>query len=63
MNKSLKQLYKDLMEQEVTCKYCGSKTLYGDLTWLNGKCMCPECYKAEREAEDRRSGQERQDTE
>lgn len=63
MNKILKQLHKDLMEQEVTCKYCGSKTLYGDLTWLNGKCMCPECYKAERAAEDKRLEQERQSTE
>lgn len=43
------------MEQEVTCKYCGGKTLYGDLTWLNGKCMCPMCYQAERDLEDKRS--------
>ena len=55
MNKILKQLHKDLMEQEVTCKYCGGKTLYGDLTWLNGKCMCPECYRVERDLEDKRS--------
>lgn len=55
MNKTLKQLHKDLMEQEVTCKYCGGKTLYGDLTWLNGKCMCPECYRVERDLEDKRS--------
>ena len=55
MNKILKQLHKDLMEQEVTCKYCGGKTIYGDLTWLNGKCMCPRCYQAERDLEDKRS--------
>lgn len=55
MNKILKQLHKDLMEEEVTCKYCGGKTLYGDLTWLNGKCMCPECYRVERDLEDKRS--------
>ena len=55
MNKILKQLHKDLMEQEVTCKYCGGKAKYGDLTWLNGKCMCPMCYQAERDLEDKQS--------
>lgn len=63
MSHSLKQLYKDLMETVVTCKYCGGKALYGNLTWLNGKYMCPECYKAERAAEDKRLEQERQSTE
>lgn len=39
-------------EEIVTCKYCGEKTLYGELTWLNGKCMCPSCYQKERAKED-----------
>ena len=43
------------MEQEVTCKYCGNTAKYGDLIWLNGKCMCPECYRVERDLEDKRS--------
>lgn len=34
------------------CKYCGRPTLYGELTWLNGKCMCPRCYMKERAKED-----------
>ena len=55
MNKSMEQLHEDLMEQEVTCKYCGNTAKYGDLTWLNGKCMCPECYRVERDLEDKRS--------
>lgn len=42
----------DEMNEVVTCKYCGGKTLYGELTWLNGKCMCPACYQNERAAED-----------
>ncbi|MGN0616494.1 hypothetical protein [Ruminococcus flavefaciens] len=40
------------MNRIVNCKYCGRPTLYGELTWLNGKCMCPRCYKKEREKED-----------
>ena len=39
-------------DEVVTCKYCGEKTLYGELTWLNGKCMCPTCYQKERAKED-----------
>ena len=39
-------------DEVVTCKYCGQPTLYGELTWLNGKCMCPICYQKERAKED-----------
>ena len=39
-------------DEIVTCKYCGNNTTYGDLTWLNGKCMCPKCYMLERGKED-----------
>ena len=42
----------DEMNQVVECKYCKRKTIYGELTWLNGKCMCPACYMAERAKED-----------
>lgn len=39
-------------DEVVTCKYCGHHTLYGEMMWLNGKCMCPACYMAERAKED-----------
>ena len=42
----------DEMNEVVTCKYCGGKSLYGEMTWLNGKEMCPKCYMNERAAED-----------
>ena len=42
----------DEMNEVVTCKYCGGKTLYGELTWLAGKCMCPSCYQNERAKQD-----------
>ena len=41
--------FEDEMNQIVTCKYCGGKSLYGELTWLNGKCMCLQCYLKEKE--------------
>jgi hypothetical protein len=46
----------DEMNQVVECKYCKRKTIYGELTWLNGKCMCPTCYMAERAKEDAKKG-------
>ena len=46
----------DCMNEPVVCKYCGDTTLYGELTWLNGKCMCPQCYQAERAKEDAKIG-------
>lgn len=41
--------FEDEMNQTVTCKYCGGSALYGELIWLNGKCMCPQCYLKEKE--------------
>lgn len=42
----------DILNEVVTCKYCGGKSLYGEMMWLNGKEMCPSCYMNERAAED-----------
>ena len=42
----------DIMNEKVTCKWCGESTLYGEMMWLNGKCMCPKCYLVERAMED-----------
>ena len=42
----------DIMNEKVTCKWCGESTLYGEMMWLNGKCMCPKCYFVERAIED-----------
>ena len=46
----------DVMDEVVVCKYCGNTTTYGELTWLNGKCMCPRCYMNERSKEDAKLG-------
>lgn len=37
----------DLTEVHI-CKYCGSKYNWDDFIWLNGKCLCPDCYEKER---------------
>lgn len=38
----------DEMLVVVNCKMCGNECLYGELIWLNGKCMCPTCYDREK---------------
>lgn len=48
MNKFMEE-----MNQIVECKYCGKPVMYGELTWLEGKCMCPRCYQAERAKRDK----------
>ena len=44
--------FEDEMNELVICKYCGRTTTYGELIWLNGKCLCPQCYLKERAKED-----------
>ena len=42
----------DEMNEIVICKYCHNNTLFDEMIWLNGKCMCPMCYIKERAKED-----------
>lgn len=49
----------DYMNDVVICKYCEQPTIYGEMIWLNGKCMCPKCYMAERAKEDAKKGANR----
>ena len=49
--KEFKDYLSDLYEARI-CKYCGNKTIYAEMIWLNGKCMCPACYIKERAKED-----------
>lgn len=34
-----------MLEKAVICKHCGKPEYYGQMHWLNGKCMCRSCYK------------------
>ena len=38
----------DEMDEVVICKYCKSTCTYGQMIWLSGKEMCPQCYMHER---------------
>ena len=31
----------------VICKHCTKPEYWSDMRWLNGKCMCRNCYKSE----------------
>ena len=46
----------DEMDEVVICKYCKSSCTYGQMIWLNGKMMCPQCYMAERAKLDAKGG-------
>lgn len=37
----------EVPEEIVICKLCGRPEFWSDMRWLNGKCMCRECYKSE----------------
>lgn len=39
----------DELSQVVECKYCKGLAIYGEMIWLNGKCMCPRCYLKEKQ--------------
>ena len=46
--------YNELLEKKVICKSCGKTEWWGEMFWLNGKCMCPTCYREERAKEDQK---------
>lgn len=41
----------DELSQVVECKYCKELAIWGEMIWLNGKCMCPRCYLKEKAKE------------
>ena len=43
-----KNFIQDELLEIKKCKYCNREVEYGDMIWLNGKCMCPTCYKREK---------------
>lgn len=42
------------MKRIIICKHCGKPEYYGSMRWLNGKCSCRRCYKAQWESENKR---------
>ena len=37
------------MDRIVLCKHCNRPEYWGEMRWLNGKCSCRTCYKADYE--------------
>ena len=35
----------EYMNEIIICRHCGEKEYRGEFIWLNGLCMCRECYK------------------
>lgn len=38
----------DWLNKIVKCPKCGSEVLDGNRIWLDGECLCPQCYMAKR---------------
>ena len=32
------------LKEIVRCKKCGQNEYWGNMTWLNGKALCRDCY-------------------
>lgn len=44
-------MYKpDQNEEIVICKHCRQPEYWGAMRWLDGRCMCRRCYKADWES-------------
>lgn len=38
-----------MMKEIVICNSCRKPEYWGEMRWLNGRCICRDCYKAEYE--------------
>ena len=36
------------LEKIVECPKCHKGVKYGNMIWLNGECLCPQCYDIKR---------------
>lgn len=48
----------DWLNRIVKCPWCKQDVRDGDRIWLDGECLCPECYQHKRQKYDdlKRSG-------
>lgn len=37
------------LDRVVSCPKCNKDVRYGDMIWLNGECLCPDCYQYKRQ--------------
>lgn len=45
----------DEFDEIVTCKKCKGHSKWGAMIWLNGECMCPDCYRKKVEENEQES--------
>ena len=38
----------DWLDKIVECPWCGNPVRDGDRIWLDGDCLCPDCYQHKR---------------
>lgn len=38
----------DWLNRIVECPWCGNPVRDGDRIWLDGDCLCPDCYQHKR---------------
>ena len=38
----------DYLDKIVKCPSCNKEVRDGDRIWLNGECLCPDCYNKKR---------------
>lgn len=44
------------LEDIVNCPKCGKPVMEGDRIWLDGECLCPQCYMNKRNKLDKEKG-------
>lgn len=42
----------DYLNEIKQCPKCHEDVRYGDMIWLDGECLCPECYTYKRQRYD-----------
>lgn len=41
-------MHNDYLYEIVNCPRCGKPVMNGDRIWINGECLCPQCYMDKR---------------
>lgn len=39
---------KDYLDRVVKCPKCNRDVIYRNMIWLEGECLCPNCYISKR---------------
>lgn len=42
----------NMLDEIKLCPWCHKDVKYGEMIWLDGDCLCPDCYKHKRQKYD-----------